>query len=227
MIGWCNYYKICNNKHPFAKITYWLIKRISKALYLLYIKPSFEQGKYGIRAGKHSGRLRRKLAAQVVKRQHFLKAKDRRNYGFNNLRYNSKRSSIVVSKTSRRKIELFLPAYMERKEQPTTFGRNYFDPSDNLELRIIAFENKASVREDLLKKCRGYCPSCSRDLLNCKYDIHHIIIMGGNNNPRNLTPLCVYCHKKITSAVKSKDQQTINKFSKLGLLNMNINDTQS
>lgn len=221
-IGWSNYYKICNNKYIFGKLTYWLLVTISKALYLLYIKPSFENGRFGIRKGKRSGRLRRKIAAQVVKRLHFLKAKNRGSYNFTRLRYNSVRSSIVLSKTAKRKVELFLPSYQEMREQPTTSGKDYFKYEDHLELREAAFQNKSSICAHLLKKCRGYCPSCSRDLMNCKYDIHHIkpISLGGNDSIRNLVPLCVYCHNRITIAVKMKNTKSINEFISQGLLNL-------
>lgn len=212
IIGWSNYYKICNNKYVFRKLSYWLLKTIGRALYLLYIKSSFENGKFGIRKGKRSGRLRRKIAAQVVKRIHFLKAKHRLIYDFNKLKNNSKRSRIVVSKTENRKVELYLPIYQEMRDQRTISGKDYFNLLDHIELREIAFQNESSTRSLLLRKYKGYCPICSRDLMNCRYEIYHIkpIVLNSNNKLSNLIPLCIYCHYQITTAVKNGNRKSMN-----------------
>lgn len=108
---WTNYYNFCNSKYLFARFSYWLLKIVKKAIYTLYTKSSFENGRFGIRQGKRSGRLRRKLAAKVVEVVHFLTSKFRNKYSFSNLTRNSRKLSLVLSKTPKNKVELFIPKY--------------------------------------------------------------------------------------------------------------------
>nr|YP_009512074.1 hypothetical protein [Euglena hiemalis]AXI98030.1 hypothetical protein [Euglena hiemalis] len=171
---WSNFYKICNNKFFFVKFSYWLIKKVTRSLYFIYIKSSFEKGKFAIRKGKRSGRLRRKIASQVVKRLHFLKGRYRFLYGFNKQKTCLKNVSIVLSKTASKVVDLFLPTYIEHKKHCITYNKNYFTFFDYNDLRIFEFQKKSSFREYFLKISKGFCPLCLRDLIYSRYRFYYI-----------------------------------------------------
>jgi hypothetical protein len=219
---WANVYKICNNKFFFIKFSQWLVKKVSKALYFFYINSSFEKGKFAIRKGKRSGRLRRTIAAQVVKRIHFLKPHYRFLYGFNKTINYRKKYSIVLSKRTFKILELFLPKYLRHKKHYISYSKNYFKFFDYYDLRILSFQNKSSFREYFLKLAKGSCPLCLRDLTNSRYKLHCIkpLYLNKKNIFLNFVPLCIYCYKFLNLSIKNNLLNYIRKFIRLGVLKL-------
>lgn len=217
-----SFYNICNSKFFFIKLSYWLVKKVSKALYLLYIKSSFEKGRFAIRKGRRSGRLRRKIAAQVVKRLHFLNSRYRFLYGFNKQKNRLKRFSIVLSKNASKVVELFLPNYIEHKKHFVTYNKNYFTFFDYNDLRILAFQKKSSFREYFLKISKGFCPLCLRDLINSRYKFHCIkpFSLDERKNFLNFVPLCVCCYNFLIINIRNNNINYIKKFMNLALLKL-------
>lgn len=224
---WSNYYKICNSKFSFIKLSAWLIKRISHALYFLYLKSNFEKGKYGIRKGRKSARIHRNIAAQVVKRLHFSKSNAINffNYQLNNI----KKLNIVFLNKTKRYVKLFLPKYLEIRKHHITSNKNYFDFLDYIDLRLSVFKHKSSLREYFLQKSKGFCPLCSRDLIFSRYKFYHLkpFLFGGNNKLFNLVPLCICCHNIIIFILTNNDVNFIKKFVFLDLLKLNFKGLQS
>lgn len=103
---------------------------------------------------------------------------------------------------------------------------NYFDNEDIKIITDINLNYKYGVRAKVLRKnYKEYhgtltCPCCLEPFYNVgKYEFHHILPVefGGDSKDSNLVPLCIPCHKAISSAVMKRDliEMTLYKDRKL------------
>eukprot|EP01025_Chloroclados_australasicus_P010761 TRINITY_DN144_c22_g1_i1.p1 TRINITY_DN144_c22_g1~~TRINITY_DN144_c22_g1_i1.p1 ORF type:complete len:949 (-),score=4.08 TRINITY_DN144_c22_g1_i1:107-2815(-) len=218
--GFYYYYSAITLRTPIESFDSWLMIKFGKALYQLYINPNFERGRFGLRKGKRGGKLRRKKAYRAVRRMHYLLNKHRKTYKFPKAK---RYSNWVLSKTKDgRKIELFRPVEQPRLLTLYITNKNAFIPDERKALIEKAISGKPSIRKRLLKQQKGLCKLCELDIIEFNSQIHHIkpIDLGGNWRIKNLALLCTNCHRKVTTAVSSKNTELIQKYAKLGLLKL-------
>jgi hypothetical protein len=223
MKSWFNSYKIIKNNYSFLKLSYWILGKITKSIYLLYVNSNFERGKFGIRKGRRSGRLYKNIAAQVVKRLYFLKDQQRFFINIIEGKIIFKGFSVGLSKKNSIELKNFFSNSLKGKKFFATFGKNFFNCFDYYDLRTLIFQDKSFAREYFFRKCKGFCPLCKRDFLLCNFKFYYVVPINLNYLKKifNVIPLCFCCYKIVFMIMKINNVRSLEKFIRLSLLKLN------
>lgn len=109
---------------------------------------------------------------------------------------------------------------------PPTFtnsARNAFIFPDTENLSKVNLRSKSSWKRVILENWGPWCGLCRKNLEinNIPYELHHILPkrFGGKDTPNNMVPLCkAPCHKLVSSSIQNSNLPEIQRFIKLGIL---------
>lgn len=82
---------------------------------------------------------------------------------------------------------------------------SYFNLEERAIIKLISYHLSPGKRCEILKRSKGSCRCCNCDLdLMDRWEVHHIlpIVFGGDDSLKNLSAICIDCHKAISAATK-------------------------
>lgn len=115
-------------------------------------------------------------------------------------------------------INFIRPAYSNK-------AKNAYITEDREILDQVNLRSKTRFNHEVLVRWNGCCGLCRKrlDINPIPFELHHICPkrFGGKDIPNNLVPLCkAPCHKKVSSAIQSRNILDIREYTKLGILDV-------
>jgi 5-methylcytosine-specific restriction endonuclease McrA len=101
-------------------------------------------------------------------------------------------------------------------------GLSAYYSLDRIELEDKAMGWRSGIQAEIMEKSKGKCALCCCSLLDdeIKMELHHVqpIQFEGPRTRLNLKALCTECHISVSTAVKTKDLESIKNFEQFGIL---------
>ena len=216
LIGWLYYYSTSNAKNIFIKMSY----KIWHIVYRYFV--NLYKNHKGFKCNSRNN-YKRKLAAAIYD-WHLCSYKDTKWWYINKLyrkdkRYAGKQNLFLTYPS---KFSIIYPKIICLRNDKTDdfLGLSAYHPDDYPKLRDAALQWKVGLYKKVLKKTKGLCYLCEKDLLRFPYfELHHTTPLTNlrAHSIKYLIPLCKTCHSRATAAAASKNKTEFLRLKSFGV----------
>lgn len=214
--GWLNFYRVANSSNCYSYLKFRLFHLVYRYLFKYHL------GDKRFVTGKRKRPSLKQVSQYIWERYRRTLPNSRQKWWCI-----PSDSNKTTGRYSGKHYFLACPAKVTVATPSIITSKNAYHPSDRAALLEKAIKWRWGLKSQILERSKGKCKNCNCDLLDddsISYQIHHIkpLAYGGDNSANNLIPLCVPCHKLVTKAQMSNDQNSLLDFYTRNIISMDL-----